>query len=486
MKNKKIAIIALVVMVLFLLTGAFFVVFLNIANAGSLDSDATVVDVSSFSAYTTVEEFQNVPAMVVEGTTISKAEDHGNGTYLIGVSGTTEQNYEDYLKLLEQAGYEKHSENGDDKMEGYARTASYIKDDITLTVSQALSIDKTYITATENGPLSEHLIYKEEYVQNNLPGAKTELYLLELYESGNAYVIKLKNGHFVVHDGGTEAQAPYLVDFLESLTPDGEKPVIEGWFISHAHNDHYGAMVEIAMDSKLRSRLIVQEVYFSAVSDQLLITWGETPVLTQSVTTAARVFDNGEGGKSVLCRPQLGQRYYFSDVVIDVSLTPEQFERTTYYTADVNDTSIWLKHFIEGQTFFLGGDGAHTGARTIVNMFDKSYVDVDVFSVLHHGINVYSYFTEFVSADTVLYTNWRIGSVYQNQPSVVSSRLEENALLQASAKENYHYGDGTVKLTFPYSVGTAEILPENEWIYNPGDHVRTYPTEEGTKSIIMD
>lgn len=485
MKNKKIAIIALFAMVLILLTGAFFVVLLKVAEAGDEAKGTIVVDVGSFSAYTNVEEFQDVPAMVVEGTTISDAVDHGNGTYMISVSGTTEEHYEDYIALLEQAGYEKHSDNGEDKMEGYARTASFIKDDITLTVSQALSIDKTYITATENGPLSEHLIYNEEYVANNIEGAQTELYLLELYETGNAYVIKLKNGHFIVEDGGTESQAPYLVDFLESLTEDGEKPVIEGWFITHAHNDHYGAMVEIAMDKKLRSRLIVEEVFFSAISEELLNAWGESTLPTQSVTTAARCFDNGEGGTSVLCRPQFGQRYYFCDIVIDVSLTPEQFERTTYYTNDINDTSFWLKHFIEGQTFFSGGDGAHTGARTIVNMFDKSYVDVDVFSVLHHGINVYSYFTEFVEADTVLYTYWRYGSTYQDKPSVVSSRLEENALLQASAQECYHFGDGTVKLTFPYAVGTAETLPENEWIYNPGDHERTYPTEDGTATIIM-
>jgi hypothetical protein len=34
--------------------------------------------------------------------------------------------------------------------------------------------------------------------------------------------------------------------------------------------------------------------------------------------------------------------------------------------------------------------------------------------------------------------------------------------------EYYHYGDGTVILTFPYSVGTAEKMPALTWKYNGG------------------
>ena len=272
MKNKKIGFIALLALIVVLLTGAFFVALLSIVNANEQSMAEENVDIASFSAYTDVEEFQNVPAMVVQGTSIGDAEDYGNGTYLLGVSGTTEQNYEDYLATLEQAGYKKHSDNGEDKMEGYARTASYTKDDITVTVSHAITIDKTYISATKNGTLSEHLIYKDEYVADNVAGAQTELYLVELYESGNSYIIKLKNGHFIVHDGGYEVEGQYLVEFLESLTDGDQKPVIEAWFISHAHEDHHGAMVKIAMDSKLSSRLIVQGVYFNTPSPSFLAT----------------------------------------------------------------------------------------------------------------------------------------------------------------------------------------------------------------------
>ena len=35
---------------------------------------------------------------------------------------------------------------------------------------------------------------------------------------------------------------------------------------------------------------------------------------------------------------------------------------------------------------------------------------------------------------------------------------QENENLKAKAKEVYHYGEGTVIVTFPYSVGEAEVL----------------------------
>lgn len=481
MKNKKVTIIALFALVLVLLTSVFFVVFLNIAEANETATAeaAEQTDVTSFSAYTDVEIFQNVPAMVAPGTYIGEATDSGGNYYMITVSGTSEKNYEDYLKVLEEAGYKKHSDNGEDKMEGYARTASYTKDDVTLTVSHASTLEKTYISAGKDVNLSEHLIYKDEYVADNISGAQTKLYLLELISpNGNGYVIQLKNGHFIIHDGGTKKQAPYLLDFLEELTPGDEKPVVEAWFVTHSHADHHGALVEIATTQDHASRVIVQGVYFMAMSKEFIETTSSDYVVNKLVATSAKVFDNGQGGKSKLYRPQFGQRYYFNDIVIDVSLTPEQYELTSLYVDDFNDSSFWLKHHIEGQTFMVGGDSAHAGCRTIMNMFDQSYMDVDVYSVLHHGINVYEYFIDFIKADTVLYTNWRFGSTYQDKPSVISSRLEENAKLQEKATECYHYGDGTVELTFPYTVGTAKTWEKNAWIYDGGKADRTAPTDE--------
>ena len=53
-------------------------------------------------------------------------------------------------------------------------------------------------------------------------------------------------------------------------------------------------------------------------------------------------FVKDENGKTTKAyRPQLGQRYYFCDTIVDICLTTEQLDPTTFGT-DVNDTSFWL------------------------------------------------------------------------------------------------------------------------------------------------
>ena len=478
MKNKKLTIIALIVLGLVLFTGAFFVVFLNISKnmeaAAKEAEEAEAIDVTSFSAYTKQKIFKDIPAMIVKGAKIGEVQAFGNKMYIIDVNGTTEADYDAYLKVLEKAGFKKHSDNGEDKMEGYAKTASYTKGDITLTVAQALSLDKTYIQVKEKLLLSDHLIYKDEYVANNKPGAKTKLYLMEQRSGGgNSYVIQLKNGNFVLYDGGNWDDTQYLLDFLEELTPGDEKPHIEGWFISHAHGDHHGVLVELATDSAVhKDRITVEGVYF--VENNGVEGDGAAEAMASTnVRLAAAAYKNKDGEKTKFYRPQFGQRYYFSDIYIDVSLTCDFYTLDSYYIKDFNDTSMWLKAHIEGQTFFCGGDSSYTGTRALMSVFDKSYGDVTMFSVLHHGINVYDYFTDWINADVALYTTWRDVNPYWEHEEYLVDRREETEHLKESVKEFYHYGNGTVELTFPYVAGSAKTLPKNQWIYHAGESMRT-------------
>jgi Cft2 family RNA processing exonuclease len=66
-----------------------------------------------------------------------------------------------------------------------------------------------------------------------------------------------------VEDGGLKYDAPYLLDYLEALTPDGEKPIIDAWFLSHSHDDHVGAILEIAQNEVYRERIRVEGIYFT-------------------------------------------------------------------------------------------------------------------------------------------------------------------------------------------------------------------------------
>ena len=74
--------------------------------------------VRKFGEYTECEVYKDVPAMVYPETKIGQAADFGNKNYVIDVNGTTMEHYKDYVDLLVEQGYQKHSDNGEEGMEG--------------------------------------------------------------------------------------------------------------------------------------------------------------------------------------------------------------------------------------------------------------------------------------------------------------------------------------------------------------------------------
>ena len=107
---------------------------------------------------TGVEKIKTLPKYCEKNCNISEIADYGNGHYVIRIENATENGYEKYLKQLEYAGFMKHSDNGEDAMEGNILTASFRRKEMVVTVSHAIHIGETYISASEQIGLSDHLV----------------------------------------------------------------------------------------------------------------------------------------------------------------------------------------------------------------------------------------------------------------------------------------------------------------------------------------
>ena len=467
MKKKGIAQIGVLLLILLLGVGTFFVLLFSSKNK-KVEIVQKKDEITLLSSMTTCEAFQEVPVWEAEGVKIGEAVEYGNDVYIIDVNGTTMEHYQDYLKLLERAGFKKHSDNGEEGMEGYVYNASYTKGELSVAVSFAVKLEKAYITASYNMPFSDYLVYNAESAKPVSADKKTKVHMLQMNANGNSFVFELKNGHFVVHDGGHAADAPYLVDYLEDLTPGDEKPVIEGWFISHPHGDHYGAMQAIAA-SDMATRLIVNGIYSVEPSAEVVshFTANEynsgLDIWIAMINLSSKTFQTETGARCQVYRPIIGQRYYFSDITVDVSFTSDQIMDITI-TEDINDLSSWYMTTVEGQRFMIGGDSATVGTKTIMRHYDREYFKFDVFAALHHGINVYDTFTDYCDVQTLLYTSWRSGSIWTD--GTWKAAEAENARLRSVVDEYYDHGNGTVVLTFPYTKGTAQIMEPFKWEYN--------------------
>ena len=423
---------------------------------GCAEKDSS--NVKTFADWTDNKLFQEIPALIAEDTRIGSADDYGSGTYIIEVQGTSLEDYKSYLTLLETEEYKKYYDNGSNGLDGCVYTTTYTKGEITLTVSHMVKTNITYIAASDKMELSEHLFYKDEYVADNQPNAKTTLHLLELHTYGDSYVIQMKNGHFIMVDGGMEMDALYLFDYLESLVPEGEKPVVEAWFVTHGHSDHIGPFTILVKKPENAKRVIVNGIYFSEPNK---VTGGGS-TLIQNVEYAAMSLKTEDGERTPVYRPQTGQTYYFNDITIEILHTQEQLAREDYENDNFNDSSSWFLFTIDGQRFLDAGDASEGGISVIKRTYNQEYFDLDMLSVFHHGQNVYDSYVNYFDYDLAIYPTFVIGS------QTADWQTKENETVQKNAKECISWGDGTKILTFPYELGTAKSMPMRDWIYDPG------------------
>ena len=280
-----------------------------------------------------------------------------------------------------------------------------------------------------------------------------------MWKFGNSFIFKLKNGHFVISDGGFMCESGYFLDYLESLVPNGEKPIIDGWFVSHSHPDHSGVIRTLWLNPEDANRIYVEGFYYNEPNNAVFAFDQGGRVQANSLKNAAQVLHTTTGSHPEIYRPQTGQRYFFNDIVVEIILGQEQHLCENYSPRDFNDSSTWCMFIIDGQKCLLGGDGGKGAMDVIMSFYRREYFNLDLFATLHHCLNTYNAFTDFCTIKTALFT----------RASKPRTYVDENEYLINASQEWFSRAEGPRKLVFPYKLGSSEILPHFEWIYNVGE-----------------
>ncbi len=457
-----------------LAAGAFFGA--RAVTLGAADSETEAAQAPSDQAagatlaeFSDYELFSEVPRMAAADARYERAVDDGAGTYGISVYGTTKADYDAYLSLLEADGYERYADNGEGGLEGYVYKTYLQKGVLRLSVTHITALDLTRVTACEGGVWPEHLRYEDSHIEDNDASAKTTLYQGELYDVALSFVIRLKNGRFIINDGGNDVDMPYLIEDLEALTPDGEKPVVEAWFISHAHTDHMGVFKGFFEKKEYLDRIFVENVYFNDMSEEAEKynnQFEKVTAMLNYVRGVPHMMTSTDGTAPEIHEMSTGDRYYFSDITVDVIFSSEMMADYTKW-GNQNGATTWLMYTIEGQKLLFSGDGTFDEQQAIMEIYDSAYFDLDFFTTPHHGYDVFDQFTDhFTGLKTVLYSNplkWLAGSGMESGSSSHTVALKH---LNDISQESYAFGKGTVVFEFPYEVGTAVTMPEREWTHN--------------------
>lgn len=421
------------------------------AKKGTLKGDlcfGEVYTVTENNGFDGKQWFASVPAF--EAGALAGGYNENAVSCVMVYDETRQSDYEGYLAKLKNAGF---TETRAETL-GENRYALYSGDRATVYVSFSAQSGRIRISAEQAGA---------SIAPERAPETETgtpRLWQLEIdnrnskLNGGMSYVFRGTNGEFFILDGGynTETEADRIYHLLRENTPAGQTPVIAGWYISHLHGDHYGAM--LAFSEKYASEVPVRAFYYH---------FSQRSGDAQWLTDIKKSVDAAMGKWKDAVRYgnlHTGLDFTVAGIRVDVLYTQEDLLPTL--TDDLNETSTVIRVTAGGQRIlFLADMGKLTADRMLADL-PASELKSDIVQVAHHGYEGASLkFYQTVNPETLLWPMNIVGwqeTGYQDLPQNVFGFW-----YRMSPTEKYPFGNRwltdseSVKKIIVSGFGTEEI-----------------------------
>ena len=199
---------------------------------------------------------------------------------------------------------------------------------------------------------------------------KIELIQLSPQTKGQmmGYIIKTKNDKMIVLDGGLGEDAKNLLKYIQN-----HDNKVDYWFLTHNHNDHAGAFVELMKSDDVQ----VDNIYVSLNEKE----WYQVNEPTRAEFSEALIDTlNEEKIKDKVKSPELNEIINIDDINVEILgiRNPEFTENPG------NEQSMVIK-FDTGKTklLILGDTGEKSSEKLLLNQKDK--LKSDIVQMAHHG-----------------------------------------------------------------------------------------------------
>ena len=321
---------------------------------------------------------------------VSEVLNTDKNAYLMYVTNVTNQDYNDYVAKLKNNGCTE------------AKTYSLASNQYSLMKNQAYTAYLSYLP-TKNAMrvyVGEPTVADPTTSEAQASSvAEPRLWQLDVDSSvsngGMSYVARLTDGTFLVVDGGyqTDKEAKNLYDHLVTYTSPGQKPIISAWIITHAHIDHYGALVKFA--DNYNSKVDVKAFYYNmphyAIGD-----------ISKNNVTAIEKAMSKWSSATRYSAVHSGMQIGLAGATMTVVCTYEDVYPSTPVSG--NDTSMVFRLDIAGKKVMITGDAQEFQSAVITSTIDQSILESDIVQMSHHGYEGCSAtFYSMVDASTVMW-----------------------------------------------------------------------------------
>lgn len=293
-----------------------------------------------------------------------------------------------------------------------------------------------------------------------------------LIDCGMCYIVRCCDGSFFVVDSAHMYSVNddiRIIEFLKKIN-GGRKPVVAGWYLSHAHEDHIAKFLDIIEYHK--GEIDIETVYynFPDAYHRDYLYWGE--VNLNMTLRFERVMKENPDIKKVILHT--GQRFFVRNLEFVTLCTHEDVYPTVF--SDFNNTSTALMMLAEGSKVLIPGDCSAESDKVLVGRYGD-YLKCDVVQMSHHGHSGTSpEFYRLADAECVLFPITEI-KFYEELP-----RQEANRVAMDISKEYYIASNGAVEIPLPYVYGQTKVLPDetfedfngifNLWCYEYTDEYK--------------
>lgn len=316
----------------------------------------------------------DIPAY--EGGVFSGVMEGINTCYQMYYTETNATEYKAYLAKLEAAGYKLHQQNQlDDNL-----FATYYNDVNMIYVCYTEYRDAVRIVTEQMKDVTLPTLDDSNYTKIT----NTTFTMMDLdYEAGNfgnAFIITLEDGSFIIHDGGADAgdDMVELYNTLKRLNKRTDGKIhIAAWIISHEHWDHFKNFYDFCVNYK--PSIILDEIVYNVASLSVNYnSWNPGSYIKNNYLGNLKTMTGCD-----LVKIHTGQKHAIRNITIECLYTHEDLFPTLLHT--FNDSCIVTRFTIDGQVVTILGDIEDDASDVMVKMYQASTLKTDLLQVAHHG-----------------------------------------------------------------------------------------------------
>ncbi|MBE6602519.1 MAG: hypothetical protein E7637_08495 [Ruminococcaceae bacterium] len=285
-----------------------------------------------------------------------------DGGELILLRDSSVDQYRAVIAAVEAAGFSYDS----DRKEGEVLFATYAKGSHVLLISYVPLDNATRVISEENTVIPPRESNPKQLCTPLMTQLKTP-YLI--CDCGMSYLMRLCDGRFIVIDGGLGEyeETEYLLETMEKQNVLGGKPIIEAWFITHWHGDHYFVMCDM------------MERFGDRVEFRTLLV--NTPLMYDFPNRVKAMMEAHPEIRLIV--PHTGQRFVYADATLDVMYACEDHYPGEF--RDSNDTSTIIRMELAGRRVLWLGDSSPLSSNIAADRFPKESLLCEFLQVGHHG-----------------------------------------------------------------------------------------------------